>query len=140
MYLWEGGTRVPAMVRWPGIDSSRPGHRAGRDHDGLDRDHPRRHRHRADPAYPLDGEDLMPVCTGKRGLYDRSIFWRTIERDAARVGRWKYLQDDGKEYLFDLDVDPGEKADMRAKHPDTFADIRKQFLAWNAGMLPKPKS
>ena len=47
----------------------------------------------ADPAYPLDGEDLMPVCTGKQALYDRTLFWRTRamrRASAAGVspGRW----------------------------------------------------
>ena len=139
MYLWEGGTRVPAMVRWPGmIPAGQVTEQPAITMDwtatilAVTGTAP-------DPAYPLEGEDLMPVCTGKRALYDRSLFWRTVERDAARLGRWKYLQDGGKEYLFDLVVDPGEKNDLRAKHPDTFADIRKQFLAWNSQMLPKPQ-
>jgi arylsulfatase A-like enzyme len=139
-YLWEGGTRVPAIVRWPGtIPAGQVTEQPAITMDwtatilAVTGTAP-------DPAYPMDGEDLMPVCTGKRALYDRPLFWRTIERDAARVGRWKYLQNEGQEYLFDLVADPGEKNDLRAKHPDTFADIRKQFLAWNARMLPKPKA
>ena len=80
----------------------------------------------------------MPVCVGKRAVYDRTLFWRTRLRDAARVGNWKYLKDDGKEYLFDLSTDPGEKADLRTKHPGTFERIKAQYLAWNAQMLPKP--
>ena len=92
-----------------------------------------------DPAYPLDGEDLMPVCTGKRGVYDRTLFWRTREYDAARVGNWKYLKEDGGEHLFNLSTDPGEKVDLRTKDPDRFEQIKKQYLAWNARMLPKPR-
>ena len=91
-----------------------------------------------DAAYPLDGDDLLPVCTGKRAVYDRTLFWRTRLRDAARVGNWKYLKHDGEEHLFDLSTDPGEKADLRAAHLDTFERIRAQYLAWNAQMLPKP--
>jgi arylsulfatase A-like enzyme len=91
-----------------------------------------------DPAYPLDGEDLMPVCKGQRAVYDRSLFWRTLERAAARVGNWKYLADGGGEYLFDLSVDPGEKDNRRGKQPDTFEAIKQQYLAWNARMLPRP--
>jgi len=138
MYLFEGGTRVPAMVRWPGvIPAGQVTEQAAITMDwtatilaaaGTP----------ADAGYPLDGDDLMPICTGKRAAYDRSLFWRTRLRDAARVGHWKYLKDDGKEYLFDLATDPGEKADLRAKHRDTFERIKAQYLAWNAQMLPKP--
>ena len=138
LYLFEGGTRVPAMVRWPGvIPAGQVTEQAAITMDwtatilaatGTP----------PDAAYPLDGDDLMPMCTGKRAMYDRTLFWRTKLRDAARVGNWKYLKDDGKEYLFDLAVDPGEKADLRANDPGTFERIKEQYLAWNARMLPKP--
>ena len=138
-YLWEGGTRVPAMVRWPGtIPAGQVTEQAAITMDwtatilGVTGTAP-------DPVYPLDGQNLMPVCTGQRGAYDRTLFWRTVERDAARVGNWKYLQDGGEEYLFDLAADPGEKADLRRKQAGTFEQIKKQYLAWNAQMLPKPK-
>jgi arylsulfatase A-like enzyme len=137
-FLWEGGTRVPAMVRWPGtIPAGQVTEQAAITMDwtatilGVTGT-------TADPAYPLDGENLMPICTGQRGVYDRALFWRTVARDAARVGNWKYLQDGGKEYLFDLSSDPGEKSDLRSKRADTFEAIKKQYLAWNAGILPRP--
>ena len=40
--------------------------------------------------------------------------------------------------LFDLATDPGEQADMLTRHPDIFEQIKKQYLAWNAQMLPRP--
>jgi hypothetical protein len=48
------------------------------------------------------------------------------------------LKDAEEEHLFDLSNDPGEKADVKAAHPDVFEKIKAQFLAWNAQMLPKP--
>jgi arylsulfatase A-like enzyme len=139
MYLWEGGLRVPAIVRWPGVVP------AGRSTDQaavtMDWSATLLAAGGAtpDPAYPLDGEDLMPVCSGARAAYDRSIYWRTIERDAARSGKWKYLKDSGNEHLFDLSVDPGEKNDLRTAHPDVFARITQQYATWNAQMLPRPR-
>ena len=140
MFLFEGGTRVPAIARWPGvIPAGRSTEQAAITMDwtatiltltGTS----------ADPAYPLDGEDLLRICTGERSVYDRTLFWRTRERDAARMGTWKYLQQNGQEFLFDLSVDPGEKADMRTRQPDVFHELRSRFQAWDAQMLPRPRT
>jgi hypothetical protein len=85
----------------------------------------------------LDGEDLLPVCTGKRPAYDRALFWRVAKFDAARIGRWKYLKESGREHLFDLTIDPGEKVDLRESQVETFERVRQRYVAWNAQMLPK---
>ena len=79
----------------------------------------------------------MAVCAGTRPLFDRTFFWRTETRDAARSGRWKYLKQAGTEHLFDLSIDPGEKNDLRTSRRDEFDRLRDQHLAWNAQMLPR---
>ena len=138
--LWEGGIRVPAIVRWPGVVP------AGRSTDqaAITMDWTATllgvADTKADPAHRLDGENLLTVCTGAREPFDRTLFWRTSSADAARQGKWKYLKDSGTERLFDLSVDPGEKTDLKAKHPDVFDEIRKQYAAWNATMLPRPSA
>ena len=140
MYLWEGGIRVPAIARWPGtIPSNRISDQPVITMDwtatilAVTGTPP-------DAAYPLDGEDVMPVCKGTRPLYDRTLFWRTRTRAAARAGKWKYLDDSGEEGLFDLSIDPGEKNDLRASHRDLFDRIRAEYSAWNARMLPRRPS
>ena len=138
MYLYEGGTRVPAIVRWPGVIP------AGRitDQAAITMDWTATilgaTGATADPAFPLDGENLLPVCTGERAPYDRTLFWRIRGFDAARVGSWKYLRVRDDEFLFDLSNDPGEKADRRGTQPDRFGAIRRQYHAWSAQMLPLP--
>jgi arylsulfatase A-like enzyme len=137
MYLYEGGTRVPAIARWPGvIPPGRVTDQAAITMDwtatilGVTGT-------AADPAFPLDGENLMPVCTGQRASFDRTLFWRINGFDAARIGRWKYLKDrTGVERLFDVTADPGEKADLRKTYPDRFETTRGQYRAWAAQMLP----
>jgi arylsulfatase A-like enzyme len=136
--LFEGGLRVPAIVRWPGVVP------AGRstDHAAITMDWAATliaaGGATADPAYPFDGEDLLPVCTGKKASYDRTLFWRTIQRDAVRSGQWKYLKERGDAHLFDVVTDPGEKTDLRAARSETFQEMERQFAAWNARMLPRP--
>ena len=137
LYLWEGGIRVPAIVRWPGtIPASRIS-----DQPIITMDWTATILAATgtapDPASPLDGEDVMPVCKGTRLPYERTLCWRTQARAAARVGNWKYLNDSGNEYLFDLSLDPGEKNDLRGSHGDMFKRIRAQYEKWNAQMLPR---
>ena len=140
--LWEGGIRVPAIVRWPGVI---PGGRAT-DQAAITMDWtatvlaatgtP------ADPSCPLDGEDLLPVCTGRSDVHDRLLFWRMSRPDAlgdaARIGKWKYLKEKDEEHLFDLSLDPGEKNDLSRKHSEVFEDIKTRYRAWEAQMLPRP--
>lgn len=136
--LFEGGVRVPAIVRWPGV--VRPGHITDQPVTTMDWSATLLAAGGAtpDPAYPLDGDDLTPILSGVRQPYERAFFWRTIDRDAARVGKWKYLKESGNEHLFDLEMDPGEKNDLRMAHPDVFSRIKAQYAEWNRSMLPKP--
>jgi arylsulfatase A-like enzyme len=91
----------------------------------------------AGEGYPLDGENVLPVITGEREPYERALFWRTRTRDAARIGRFKYVKDDGTERLYDLTVDLGEKADRKADEPAAFARLKTEYDAWAAQMLPR---
>lgn len=140
MYLHEGGTRVPAIVRWPGVIA------AGRrtDEPAITMDWTATMLAvagaSADPSYPMDGEDLTPILKASGTMRQRTLFWRTRLRDAARLGNWKYLKDPDGEFLFDLSIDPGEHADLKPKHADVFKDLQTRFAAWNAQMLPKPSS
>jgi arylsulfatase A-like enzyme len=73
LYLWEGGIRVPAIVRWRGVIPRRQ----VSDQPAITMDWTATilaaTQTPADPAYPLDGDDLMPICTGARRPYDRSV-------------------------------------------------------------------
>jgi arylsulfatase A-like enzyme len=86
----------------------------------------------------LDGESLLPTLTRDREVYDRALFWRTRTRAAARIGRWKYVQEGTAEHLYDLGVDLGEKTDLRARQPEPFAELKQRYSTWAAQMLPRP--
>jgi arylsulfatase A-like enzyme len=138
--LREGGIRVPAIVRWPGrVPGGRTVHQTTISMDwtatllAVGGATP-------DPAYPLDGLDLSPLCRGRPVNFDRTLFWRTSLEDAARRGGWKYLRTDGQDSLFDIPRDPGESADLSAYEPRTLTSLRAAFSDWNRQMLPRPRA
>jgi arylsulfatase A-like enzyme len=136
--LSEGGIRVPAIVRWPGRV---PGGRTT-DQSTITMDWTATllavGGATPDPAYPLDGRDLSPLCRGEPARFERTIFWRTRQEDAARRGRWKYLRTGTDESLFNIPRDPGEGADLAQYEPETLASLRAEFREWNKQMLPRP--
>ena len=54
--------------------------------------------------YPMDGEDVTSVLSGKRPAYDRTFSGELAAREQCR-GKWKYLRDGKNEFLFDLSVE-----------------------------------
>jgi arylsulfatase A-like enzyme len=137
MYLWEGGLRVPAIARWPGVVA------AGKvtNQVVLTMDWSATFldlvKARPDSKYPFDGESVLNVCTGSRPAFDRTVFWRlrTKPQAAARMGKWKYLRDAGEEHLFDLSKDPGESVDLKTSEREIFAKARAAYTAWDSTML-----
>jgi arylsulfatase A-like enzyme len=88
-------------------------------------------------ASQLDGENLLPVLAGEREAYDRALYWRTSTRAAARIGRWKYVQEGTEDHLFDLGADLGEKTDLKMREATKFAELKERYTAWAAQMLPR---
>lgn len=136
--LWEGGIRVPAFVRWTGMIN--PGTitkqvavtmdwtttilTAG----GIN----------SQQEFPLDGIDLMPILTEKEKTVERTIYWRTFQRTkqkAIRMGKWKYLQDERGEYLFNLDNDPGEKNNLKETQQTIFNQLKMKYDNWEKTVL-----
>jgi arylsulfatase A-like enzyme len=136
--LWEGGIRVPAIARWPGVIASR----RTTDQAAITMDWTATilaaTGTKASAAYPLDGADLTRVLTGERQTFERTIFWRNRIHDAARMGTWKYLKENNQEHLFDLVKDPGERFDLKEKEAATFRKIQAAYNDWNSKMLPRP--
>jgi arylsulfatase A-like enzyme len=136
--LFEGGTRVPAIVRWPGVVAAG----SVTDQAAITMDWTATilavAGAAADAAASLDGESLLPVLGGDLEPHDRALFWRTRNDAAARIGRWKYVQQGGEDHLYDIAVDLGEKTDRKAREPAVFADVKARYAAWAAGMLPRP--
>ena len=135
---WEGGIRVPAIVRWPGVVPA--GFRTAQVATTMDWTATFLAAAGAepDPGYPLDGDDLLPVCRGERPVYERTLFWRNNRHDAVRSGQWKYLREEAGEHLFNLPADPGERTDLKDGYPEIFASLGERFREWNRQMVPLP--
>ena len=151
----EGGTRVPAFLRFPGKFP------AGKDIDQLT-------RHvdffptlaelaGATPAKPLDGKSLLPLLTGKSDKWqDRMTYfhigrwgkkgdtsrWGKISSDltkekyrnfAVRSENWRMV---GKNELYDLRHSHLEKENVISKHPEVAVEMLKAYEKWWAEMRP----
>jgi arylsulfatase A-like enzyme len=94
----------------------------------------------ADTAHPLDGVSLASVLRDPAATFERPMHWRMLHRGqrALRQGSWKYLRVDGHEYLFNLDDDERERANRAAREPERLAQMRQQWLDWNAQFPAMP--
>lgn len=140
MDLTEGGIRVPWIAAWPALI---PAGRVSPQHC-LTMDWSATMLAAAgaapDPDYPLDGVSLLEVLAGG-APFERAMHWRMKHRGqrALRRGRWKYLQVDGHEYLFDIEADARERANRAALEPQRLAGMREDWLAWQATMPAVPE-
>jgi arylsulfatase A-like enzyme len=138
MSLWEGGIRVAAVARWPGVIPA--GSRCEQVCATFDLTATAAALAgaRADAAAPFDGIDLIPALRGGAPR-PRELYWRLTQRrkqKALRSGDWKYLTTakDG-EHLFDLSTDPGEKHDRKVERPEVLAELRRKYTEWEGRML-----
>jgi arylsulfatase A-like enzyme len=139
--LYEGGIRLPFLMRWP--ERLPSGKTYSHPVSTLDVMPTLLAATGAAPQRPLDGVDLLPFLTGeKKGAPHPALFWRTGGNAAVRKDDWKLLiardETTGKEIvrLYDLSSDLGEKKDLAAKKPAVVAELRALWTKWNQDMQP----
>ena len=140
MDLLEGGIRVPLLARWPariapGGLTDTPNLTMDWTASFLDAAGVSAH-----PDYPLDGRSLLPLFDDPRWSPERDLCWRMKHREQRALvrARWKYLQVEGVDYLFDVVADPRERANLRDREPGLLAELRSAWDAWDAGLPPVP--
>ena len=155
--LYEGGVRVPLIVRWPGV--TLPGSVSDEpvicvdlfntviDIAGLDPPTDR----------PIDGISILALLNGAKTLNRDAIYWhfpaylqanrdgstwRTPPAGAVRVGRYKLIEffERGTVELYDLETDISETHDLAASSPELTARIHQKLEAWRKTMnAPMPE-
>jgi arylsulfatase A-like enzyme len=130
--MYEGGIRVPAIVRWPG--QIRAG--AVSDFPWAFWDFLPTAAELAGVPAPagLDGQSIVPVLLGKQQKPHEYFYWEFHERgfdQAARTGNWKGVRKGPKTpiELYDLSKDISERNDLAAQHPEVVRKIEEIFAA-----------
>lgn len=142
---FEGGLRVPFIVRWPGVVAAN----AVNDQvvlsgaDWL----PTLCRiagikiHAAD----FDGEDASDAWKGKARERTKPLFWKVNNvrsETVVRDGRWKLFDPNVKKgtiLLYDILADPAEQQNVAAEHPEVVTRLRAKLAEWNT-TLPREYS
>ncbi len=121
---YEGGVLVPACVNWPSRLKPRTENAVISVLDWL-------------PTLAaltgfeikeemrLEGANLWPLLSQGHPVGARTLYWKTGEQSAVRIGDWKLVQSrSGAAELFHLSEDPYEKNDLAAKQPQKLSELK----------------
>ena len=132
---WEGGQRVPCIVRWPGhieAGSTCPGIASAIDFlatlaDLTESEKPN--------TVPLDSLSLADTLqSGTDSPRDHFAYYRSVNLEAVRKGDWKLhfckigwspggMEDEVIHELYNLKTDPGEQDNVIGEHPEIVAEL-----------------
>ena len=132
--MFEGGLRVPCIVRWPGKIP------AGTVCDEFLTSLEifptvlAAARAKPPPGVILDGFDMLPVLRGEEKSSRREMFWQRQNDRAARVDEWKWVASSRGGGLFDLSRDKAEQHDLSRERPDKLKMVQARFAAWQKKM------
>ncbi|MFK7850120.1 MAG: sulfatase-like hydrolase/transferase [Akkermansiaceae bacterium] len=121
---YEGGPRVPAVIKWPKkIQSARVSpelvgmpdiYRTVLLQAGAEL-----------PDHPLDGYDLTAFLSDSEAKSPRkSYYYFKGGLEAVRAGDWKLRTKSGEPELFNLRTDPSERLNRAADLPEKVAELR----------------
>ncbi|HOX56545.1 MAG TPA: sulfatase [Candidatus Paceibacterota bacterium] len=151
---YEGGTRTPLIVYWPGV--TKPGSICGTPVIGTDLYRTILEavgaKERADTA--LDSVSLVPLLRQTGGLKRDELFWHyphyqhyqlggTTPYGAIRKGDFKLIEffSGMRVELYNLRDDIGEQTNLAASMPDKVRELRARLHAWRkevGAQMPAP--
>ncbi|WP_435009684.1 sulfatase-like hydrolase/transferase [Tundrisphaera lichenicola] len=133
--LWEGGIRVPGVVRWSGHVP------AGKVSDEIIQMTDLFPTLLAaagtvpDPSWHVDGIDVLPTLLGRGPAPERTLFWEWRSEGsfqlAAMRGRFKLMiVDGGSPEMYDVEADPGELRNAIAQQAELAGQLRSELKEW----------
>jgi arylsulfatase A-like enzyme len=142
--VWEGGVRVPTIMRWPGrIPEGRISGQLGITMDLTATILAATNS--AAGKRELDGINLLPILQDNAPEVERALFFRVLttqrQQRAVRQGDWKLVIDGDAPrggplgppmLLFNLREDIGERNDVARHHTDIVRRLYAQLAAWEA--------
>jgi arylsulfatase A len=157
---YEGGLRVPLIVKWPGV--TKPG--SVSDHVTITMDLFPTLLEAAGVSAPAstsstgaagrDGISLTPILRGEAGGTRQDVFWHyphhqhyqlggALPFAAIRFGDYKLIEfyNDQRAELYNLREDVGEKNDLSATQPEKARALRERLHAWQSevgAQMPVP--
>jgi arylsulfatase A-like enzyme len=142
--VWEGGIRVPAIVRWPGrIPAGTVSGQVGITMD-LTASILAATGTPVPAAARLEGMNLLPILEGRAPVVERTLFWRTAAggrvQKAVRSGDLKLMVDGNHLFVFDVKRDLGERNDLAAARQDVARRLRRLLAEWERDVDAEAKS
>ena len=136
-WLYEGGIRVPWLIRYPGV--TEPGSQCSEPICSIDLYPTLAAAAGGEVNHSVDGVDLKPLLRG--GTIDReSLFWHYphysnqggFPGGAIRRGEWKLIEryEDGRVHLYNLSGDLGERNDLASEMPQRVDSMRRRLHRW----------
>jgi arylsulfatase A len=148
-YLYEGGLRVPLIVRWPTMVKARSV--CETPVVSMDLYATFVAASGAAGNQDLDGQSLLPLLKQEDGFQPRPLFWHYPHYSnqggkpsaAIRDGDWKLVEffEDGRRELYNLKSDPIEKNDLARQEAKTADALTAKLAAWREQLgakMPTP--
>lgn len=144
--LYEGGTRVPLIIHWPGVTKAGSANAEPTIHVDVYPTLLEIAGAAAPENQPLDGESLVPLLRDAQARLKReAIFqhfpgylgagentWRTTPVGLIQMGPWKLMEffEDHRLELYNLADDIGETQNLAVEMPDKAREMHAKMIAW----------